>query len=116
MKEHIHEWLTEKMNTAGMLACGIRAADRNTFTRSHSPQFTPAGLEQACRVLADTFQILNVNRFPSSLVRWVYEGYFLYGSMRADGVCFAVLSRRESDGIQPADLEQIVAEFQALQT
>ncbi len=34
MKENIHSWLTDKMKTTGILACGLRAPDRKTFTRS----------------------------------------------------------------------------------
>jgi hypothetical protein len=115
MREHFNSWLTEKMKVAGVLACGVRAPDRKTFTRSGSNQFTPVGLEHACRCLADTFQILNSNRFPSGLIRWVYDNYFVYGSMRTDGICLAVLSKREGSSLQPADLESIVAEFQNLQ-
>jgi hypothetical protein len=115
MKEHVHGWLTEKMKIAGVLACGIRAPDRKTFTRSASPQFTPVALEHACRCLADTFQILGSNRFPSALVRWVYTNYFVYGSTREDGICLAVLTRREPPNLQPTDLENMIAEFQNLQ-
>jgi len=114
MKEHVHSWLTEKMKIPGMLACGLRAADRKTFTRSASVQFTPAALEYACRCLADTFHILRTNKFPSGLVRWVYANYFVYGSIREDGLCLAVLSRREGPNLEPSDLETIVAEFQNL--
>lgn len=73
MKESFNNWLTETMKISGVLACGVRSPDRRTFTRSGSPQFTPVALEQACRCLADTFQIINANRFPSGLVRWVYK-------------------------------------------
>ena len=114
MKEHIHNWLTEKMRVANVLACGIRSPDRKTFTRSQSPQFTPVALEHACRCLSDTFHVINSNRFPVQLVRWVYENYFVYGFIREDGHCLAVLSRRNEAVIQPADLESIVAEFHAL--
>ncbi|MDB6065368.1 MAG: hypothetical protein JWR26_1576 [Pedosphaera sp.] len=114
MKEHIHNWLTEKMRVTGMLACGVRSPDRKTFTRSQSPQFTPVALENACRCLSDTFQILNSNRFPVELVRWVYENYFVYGFVRPDGHCLAVLARRSESTLQPADLETIVAEFHSL--
>jgi hypothetical protein len=115
VREQAQLWLAEKMKTAGILACGLRAPDRKTFIRSQSPQFTQAALEQACRCLSDTFQVLHANRFPLTLIRWVYENYFLYGSMREDGICFAVLTHREGGSVQPADLEQIIAEFQALQ-
>ncbi len=115
MKEHFQNWLTEKMKIAGVLACGVRAPDRKTFIRSQSPQFTPVGLEHACRCLADTFQILRSNRFPEGLIRWVYDNYFLYGSVRQDGICIAILSSREGASLRPADLEAMIAEFQNLQ-
>jgi hypothetical protein len=114
MKEHIQNWLTEKMRVANLLACGIRSPDRKTFTRSQSAQFTPVALENACRCLSDTFHILNSNRFPIQLVRWVYANYFVYGFIREDGYCLAVLTRRTEAVLQPAELETIVAEFHSL--
>ncbi len=116
MKENIHSWLTDKMKTTGILACGLRAPDRKTFTRSQSSQFTPVALDHACRCIADAFQVLNSNRFPSEVVRWVYEQHCFYGSMRPDGICLAILTRREPPNLQPADLDQIIAEFQHLET
>lgn len=116
MKDQIHAWLTEKMKVSGMLACAIRSPDRKTFTRSVSPQFAPVALENACRCLSDTFQIITANRFPVELLRWVYENYFVYGFVRADGHCFAILTRRNAaSSLQPADLQQIVTEFNGLE-
>ena len=114
MREQVHNWLTEKMRLAGMLGCGIRSPDRKTFIRSASPQFTPVALEHACRCLSDTFQVINSNRFPTQLVRWVYENYFVYGFIREDGHCLAVLTRRHEGTLHPEDLETIVAEFHSL--
>ncbi len=117
MQEHVHNWLTEKMKVAGVLACGLRSPDRKTFTRSHSQQFQPVALENACRCLSDTFQVLNSNRFPMETVRWVYENYFFYGLMRQDGHCLGLLARRNAlPTVQPADLERIAAEFHQLET
>jgi hypothetical protein len=116
MREEIHNWMTEKMRVSGMLACGIRSPDRKTLTRSHSPQFTPVALENACRLVGDTFQVLHSNRFPSQLVRWVYENYFVYGFLRKDGHCLTVLTRRVEPRLSNTDLESIVAEFHSLPT
>lgn len=115
MKEHVNAWLNEKMKVSGVLACGLRSPDRKAYTRSQSPQFTPVALEHACRCLADTFHILHTNRFPSGLVRWVYDNYLVYGSMREDGICLAVLTRRAPPNLKTADLEQLISEFQNLQ-
>jgi hypothetical protein len=114
MKENIHNWLTEQMRITGMLGCGIRCPDRRTFTRSASAQFTPVAMEHACRCLSDTFQVISSNRFPVQLVRWVYENYLVYGFMRDDGLCLALLTRRHEATLQNADIENIVAEFHSL--
>jgi hypothetical protein len=116
MKEHFHKWLTEKMRINGILACGIRSPERKTFTRSLSAQFSTIALENACRCLSDTFQVLNSNRFPVELVRWVYENYLVYGFVREDGHCLALLTRRHEASLQKNDLEAIVAEFHSLPT
>lgn len=116
MRENIHNWLTEKTKIAGILACGIRSPDRKTYTRTLSPQFTPIALENACRCVTDTFQVLQANRFPANLVRWVFENYFIYGFVRPDGICLALLTRRSTAEIPTTDLEAIVAEFQSLPT
>jgi hypothetical protein len=116
MKEHFHIWLTEKMKVAGVLACGMRAPDHKTFARSSSSQFSSMALEHACRCLADTFQILHSNRFPGELIRWVYANYFVYSSIRQDGICLVVLTRREGANLQSTELEKMLTEFQNLQT
>jgi hypothetical protein len=116
MKENFTSWLTETLKVSGVLACCVRAPDRRTFTRSGSPQFTPVALDQACRCLADTFQIINANRFPSGLVRWVYENHYVYGSIRHDGFCLALLTHRDTPEVQANDLERIVSEFHTLAT
>jgi hypothetical protein len=117
MQEQIHNWLTEKMKVAGVLACGIRSPDRKTFTRTHSQQFPQMAMENACRCVSDTFQIMNSNRFPTELVRWVYENYFVFGLARPDGHCLTLLTRRNAlPSLQPPDLERITAEFLQLET
>ena len=104
------------MRVAGILACGIRSPDRKTFTRSVSPQFAPVALENACRCLSDTFQIINSNHFPVELVRWVYQNYFVYGFLRQDGHCLTLLTRRDEMALKQNELETIVAEFHSLPT
>ena len=117
MQEHVQTWLTEKVKITGVLACCVRSPERKTLTRSLSPQFPQMALENACRALSDTFQVIQSNRFPAELIRWVYENYFLYGFIRPDGHCFAVLTRRNAAPLlKAADLEKLVAEFKTLET
>jgi hypothetical protein len=114
MKEEIHNWLTEKVRLAGVLACGIRAPDRKTFIRSQTPQFNQAALEHACRCLGDTFQVLNSNHFPSQMIRWIYQNHFVYGFIREDGHCLAILAPRAEPGLRNDALQSVVGEFQHL--
>ena len=114
MKEEIHNWLTDKVRLAGVLACGIRAPDRKTFIRSQTPQFNQAALEHACRCLSDTFSVLNSNRFPSQMIRWVYQNHLVYGVVRDDGHCLAILAPRAEPVLRSDTLEAVVGEFQRL--
>lgn len=114
MKDEIHNWLTEKVRLAGVLACGIRAPDRKTFIRSQAPQFTQVALEHACRCLGDTFQVLNSNHFPVQTLRWVYQNHFVYGFVREDGHCLAVVTPRAEPSLKADALEAVVGEFHRL--
>ncbi len=114
MQEQFNNWLTDTLKVSGVLACGIRGPDRKTLARSGSSQFSPVALEQACRTLADTFQILNANRFPAGMIRWVYENHLVYGSVRADGHCLTLLARRSTPELEPADLDVILNGFHNL--
>ena len=69
MNANAHTWLTEKMKVPGVLACGLRWPDENTFTRTSSSQFPPAALENACRALANSFRIILDKRLPVKRVR-----------------------------------------------
>ena len=117
MQEHVHNWLTDKTKVPGVLACGIRSPDRKTFTRSQSTQFTAMAVENACRCVSDTFQVIKSNRFPTDSVRWVYENYFVVGVIRPDGHCLTLVTRRNAlPNLKPADLDRITAEFNQLET
>lgn len=116
MQEQTDKWLAEKMMVPGVIACGIRFADQRTVARSSSNQHAPAAIENVCHCLSETFQTLNANHFSMEFVRWVYENHFLYGAVRPDGHCLAIMTRRKSYPVlQQKDLEQILAEFQGLE-
>jgi hypothetical protein len=116
MHEEIQNWLAEKIKVSGILACGVRFPDRKTYTRNQSAQFEAVALENACRCLADTFQVIHSNHFAVEYLRWIFGGYFVYGSIREDGVCFSLITRREDSPLKPDDIGRLLEEFKKLQT
>ncbi|EEF60793.1 hypothetical protein [Pedosphaera parvula] len=115
MHEEIQNWLGEKIKISGVLACGVRFPDRKTYTRNQSAQFEPVALENACRCLADTFQVIHSNHFAVEHLRWIFGGYFVYGSMRDDGACFSFITRREDSPLKTDAVNHLLEEFKKLQ-
>jgi hypothetical protein len=116
MKEDYQRWLEQKAPVLGVLACGVRFTDKSSVTQSWSEEYPTEALENTWRCVADTFQVLKLNRLPGDRVLWVYEQALLYSDRRADGTCLGVFIKREADAVDQAGLEAIFHEFAALET
>ena len=114
MKEVVNLWLSKNARLPGVLACAVRYQDQTSFTQSWSSPFKPEALENACRCLADTFQVLQLNRFTGSRVRWVYENALIFATRRADGTCLGIFTSNDPLAFDRADIERLLGEFGAL--
>lgn len=114
MHEEIQSWLADTIKVPGVLACGIRFPDRKTYTRNQSAQFEPVALENACRCLADAFQVIHSNHFAVERLRWVFGGYFVHAVMREDGICISLVTRREDTNLAPDTVSQVLEQFKTL--
>jgi hypothetical protein len=115
MKENFQRWLEEKTPVPGVLACGVRFTDKSSVTQSWSAEYPTEALENTWRCVADTFQVLKLNRLPGDRVLWVYEQALLYSDRRADGICLGVFIQRVADAVDQAGLETLFSEFAALE-
>jgi hypothetical protein len=114
MKPIFQQWLAERTQTMGVLACGIRCPDNTALTQSWSKEYTHEALENAWRCVSDTFQVLKINFFPNEQIRWVYENAFLYCGRRNDGICLAIFTSRDPQVFDQETIERLIVEFRAL--
>lgn len=116
MKETVNLWLSRNAQLPGVLACCVFYPDRTTFSQTWSAQFPADALENAWRCVADSFQVLHLNRFPAVWVRWVFAHAFLYCARRGDGVSIALFAAKDSPPFEPEKLDQLLADFHQLPT
>jgi hypothetical protein len=114
MSDVIKQWFEQSAPFQGILACGVRYADRTTVTKAWADGFTELALENALRCVADLFQVLQFNRISPSRVRWVYQGAFLYCERRPEGTCLGVFTPGNIEAVDLDGLERFFGEFQAL--
>ena len=114
MKEPLQQWVSQRARLPGVLACGLRFADKTCFTESWSSDFPVQNLDHAWRCASDAFQVLKINLVPHEYVRWVYEKAFLYCARRDDGICLGVFTAKDTQTCDPAAVGRLMSEFRAL--
>ena len=114
MKEVIDQWLRERVQLVGGLACGVRFPDKSSLTQSWSSDFPIKALDNAWRCASDAFQVLKINFFPHEYVRWAYENAFLYCARRDDGICLGIFISKDLHAFNSEEVEQLLAEFRLL--
>lgn len=113
-KEQIAHWLQTTPTVRGALVRGVRFADETFICDVDARDFPATALEQAWRLVADTFQVLSAQRLPPTRLTWTHERTVLHCAQRADGAILGVfISRKVTDADAPA-VEKLLSEFQAL--
>ena len=113
-KEQITQWFQAAPTVRGALVRGVRFADETFVCDVDARDFPATALEQAWRLVADTFEVLSAQRLPPTRLTWVHERTVLHCAQRTDGAILGVfLSRRVTD-TDPMALERLLSEFQTL--
>lgn len=113
-KAQITQWLRTALPARGALVRGIRFPDESFVSDLEVHGFPPTALEQAWRLVADTFQVLTAQHLPPTRLTWVHEKTVLHCVQRADGSIFGVFLSRKLEDADPAGLEKLLTEFQEL--
>jgi len=111
MKETLNLWATHRLRQPGVLACALRYPDATAFVQSYVPGFPPSAVENACRCVADTFLVLNLNRLPAEQLRWVFEKANLLCARRKDGVYLVLFVSRSQAEAETRELDQAIRDF-----
>jgi hypothetical protein len=110
----ITQWLRAYPAVRGVIVRGIRFADESFVSDGDVKDFPAPALEQAWRLVADTFQVLKAQRLPPTRLTWVHERTVLHCVKRADGAILGVFIARKSTDTDPMAVEKLLKEFQAL--
>jgi hypothetical protein len=113
-KEQMAQWLRASPGVRGMLVRGIRFRDETFVSDVEARDFPTAALEQAWRVVADTFQVLRAQRLPPTRLAWVHERTVLHCVQGRDGAILGVFISRKASDVDPVALDRMLAEFQQL--
>jgi hypothetical protein len=114
-KEQISNWLRAAPAVRGMLVRGVRFPDQTFISDVDARDFPASALEQAWRVVGDTFQVLSAQHFPPTRLSWVYERTVMHCVQRADGAILGVFLARKNADMDGDGLNRLLNEFQRLE-
>jgi hypothetical protein len=72
-KKLIMKWLYAAPTVRGTLVRGIRFPDQTFATDGEATDIPAAWLEQAWRLVGDTFQVLSSHQLPPTRLSWFYK-------------------------------------------
>lgn len=108
MSEAIQAWVEKAVAARGVLACGMRRADRSLTVRSARTEFPTQQMEQTMRKLFEAVYALQQNQIPTERVRWTFETAEIQCVARPGGVMAVLLLNKEI--ANSAEMEQLLAE------
>ncbi len=114
LKAQATEWLRHAAFVRGVLLRALRFADQTIVCDVDSRDLTAAALEQACRVVADTFQWLLPRQIPSLQLVWHYDRTTLHSVRRTDKAILVAMATAKTDDLDLPALNRQLAEFQSL--
>lgn len=115
VKQQISQWLTAAPPLRGALVRGVRFPDQTFLTDVDARDFPAGALEQAWRLVGDTFDVLSAQRLPPKRLTWVYDRTVLHCVQHPSGAILGVCLARKSSDAAPEELERMLAEFRSLE-
>jgi hypothetical protein len=114
MKALLNQWFEQTAPFQGILACGVRHADRTSVSKTWTDGYAEMNVENAVRCAADLYQVMQVNKIPMGRARWIYQAAWFHCERRPDGTCLGVFTPSDPGIIDVNGLERFFLEFQAI--
>jgi len=109
MSEALHMWLQQASAKPGVLACGVRCADRSIIARSNHEKLPILRIQQALRELAEAVHALQHNHLATERLRWKFEAGKVCCSAKPDGTMAALVVSKETEDL--TECEALLADF-----
>jgi hypothetical protein len=113
-KQVISQWLTAAPMVRGTLVRGVRFPDQTFVTDVDARDFPAGALEQAWRLVSDTFDVLTAQRLPPQRLTWVYDRTVLHCVQHPGGAILGVCVSRKSAEGESDDLNRLLTEFRTI--
>jgi len=109
MNEGIQSWMERAAAAPGVLACGVRLADRSFAAKSCRDDFPEPRVLQAVRDLSEAAYALQQNLIPAEALRWTFENGLIHCLTLPGGVMAALVVSREA--ADSAEVQRLLADF-----
>jgi hypothetical protein len=109
MNETIQSWIERAASSPGMLACGVRLADRSALVRSCRDEFLEPRVTQALKELSEAAYALQQGRIAVEHMRWSFQGAQIRCVTKSGGVVAALFLAPEL--ADSPVVEQLLADF-----
>jgi hypothetical protein len=104
-------WLRSNIVVTGSIVRGVRFADETFITDVDTKDFPALALEQAWRVVADTYQVLSAQRIPPTRLNLVYDKAVLHCVRRSDGAIMGIFAHRKAADVDMNGVNRLFNEF-----
>jgi hypothetical protein len=109
----LQQWIQSNLGIPGVLGFGIFTQNKESFVQSCTSTFSPQGLENAWRCVAETIPVLQLNRFPTARFRFVYHHAVVHCERRRDGTCLGIFAVKGHQ-FEQDELYRLLNEFHGL--
>src|SRR5215471_19105891 len=99
-------WIERAAASAGVMACGVRKADRTIEVKSCHEEISEAKVSQAMRELSEVNHSFQQNHIRVDLIRWQFENGQIRCAIRQGGLLAAVVVTKEAANLP--EIEQLL--------
>jgi CheY-like chemotaxis protein len=111
---NLSDWVSRHVDVNGLLACGVVRDQLTLVSCSYSPDHPSESLNLGWRSLAELFDLMQEQNLVPWQIRWTCERTHFHCIRRTDGLILALLLANDSAQIDPASLQRVCFEFNAL--
>ena len=86
MTGSVQSWLQGISADSGVLACGLRHPHGQCISRSFTPNFPEAKLDEIWNQLSEAVKMFQLRRITVERLCWKFDRYHLWFALRPDGL------------------------------
>lgn len=114
MNNLFQNWIDQRGQLPGILACAIHLPDQNYLTHSNDPAFPADQTELVLRQMIDTTRNYPLHRIPTTRLLWTFENALFHWATRQDTATLGLFTPSDPRQYDPEMIENLIQEFLTL--